>query len=464
MATLMMDGWAFKNADMVKIKTKKEKEMATKEKKESWKPRKESGNGKGKRKRRGSEEDDIVMIDPLVVKGNGKGEEKKKKKKMEEAVQKEEEGVVPALEKEGNDVDIDKTADWCLVCKDGGTLRICDYPKCGKVYHFSCLKKSISFMRSDAYWQCPRHTCYRCQGTAIVSCYCCPSAACSNCFRDAEFVCIGDENGFCKKCMKFVLHFEKKTRRKPSDESTSYEDFMEYYEAVKKKSGFTLNDIQAAFKGLKSRGKRKSSTLFKAEVTERLGGLQKMRSDSSKTPWDEENPLSDIIMVPSLVAENVKIIYLTRSVIEKLLRQPESFEDKVKGSFVGVDFPRKGNPNKVDRQLLQVIGIAKTLSHDGQMSIKLQAKNMPNGISIDMVSNLDFRENLCKDLRQKVEDGLIEMPAIEELERKAEVLSEDIVDDLIARDMKRLQQDSDTANEKGLRQKYPFIGVAEFTC
>ncbi|XP_031258480.1 zinc finger CCCH domain-containing protein 44-like [Pistacia vera] len=44
--------------------------------------------------------------------------------------------------------------DWCFICKDGGSLRICDYRDCLKSYHPDCLGQDDSLLESKDQWAC----------------------------------------------------------------------------------------------------------------------------------------------------------------------------------------------------------------------------------------------------------------------------------------------------------------------
>lgn len=60
----------------------------------------------------------------------------------------------------------------------------------------------------------------------------------------------------------------------------------------------------------------------------------------------------------SVVAHNMKLVYLRRSLVEDLLKHPESFEDKLVGSFVKVVMKAADSccKGKISQQLLQVTG------------------------------------------------------------------------------------------------------------
>ena len=58
----------------------------------------------------------------------------------------------------------------------------------------------------------------------------------------------------------------------------------------------------------------------------------------------------------SIVAENIKLVYLRRSLVEELLMQPDKFEDKVVGSFIRVKRMPGNCSVGTSFQLLQVTG------------------------------------------------------------------------------------------------------------
>ncbi len=49
--------------------------------------------------------------------------------------------------------------DFCFVCRDGGSLILCDEPSCNKVYHIKCAKLS---QVPSGVWRCPWHSCVDC--------------------------------------------------------------------------------------------------------------------------------------------------------------------------------------------------------------------------------------------------------------------------------------------------------------
>ncbi|CAN8271803.1 unnamed protein product [Cochlearia groenlandica] len=44
--------------------------------------------------------------------------------------------------------------DWCFVCKDSGSLMLCDFKDCQKVYHTSCVEKDTSAKKNEESFIC----------------------------------------------------------------------------------------------------------------------------------------------------------------------------------------------------------------------------------------------------------------------------------------------------------------------
>ncbi|XP_071912873.1 uncharacterized protein [Coffea arabica] len=356
-----------------------------------------------------------------------------------------------------------QSEEWCFVCHDGGMIRDCDFPKCGKAYHYKCVGQKKPFLTSSMSWNCARHFCSNCGGKPRIMCYCCPKAICHQCIDSAEFFPIKQENGFCKDCMNFVLLSEGivdsdsslHKRMSLGDLSTRERYLKEYYEIIKKQYSLTLGDIQSARRQLKNREKRKScESLDDANKNKRSRVLPRTKLCFNTTSPSEEVVSSKTpTLFAAVVLDNIRLAYLRRRLVGKLLEQPESFENKVKGTFVLVELPSPDGRQRKTRQLVQVTGTRKTSGDHDEVDIKLLASNIPNEISIHMLSNADLSEKDCEDLRQQVQNGLLRMPTVEELEQKARVLHEEIVDDIIATELRVLQVKIDRANEKGWRRE-----------
>ncbi|KAJ0092251.1 hypothetical protein Patl1_26931 [Pistacia atlantica] len=453
--------------------------------------------------------------------------------------------------------------DWCFICKDGGSLRICDYRDCLKSYHPDCLGQDDSLLESKDQWACGWHFCYECKKAPKFYCLCCPSAICGHCLCDSGFAVVRGSKGFCDNCLELVVLIEekkdvnsngivkekegltsehvisaynllKKGKNHRSPDSYEYDEGEEDIEDFVDESQLVVSDYDdlgdtAEDKkiGKRNRSKRKqSATKRKASSKKRefigwgsktlldfldsigkdttcelaplLGRKSVNRNsiynrltahlseyidhseDESNSSLETVDECDSVVekrteklssvkksdhkevaaevqksCFASVVPKNIKLVYLRRSLVEDLAKQPETFNAKVIGSFVRV----KSDPNdylqKNSHQLVQVIDIKRTSSLKSE--ILLQLSNRVKELPISKLSDDDFHEDECEDLRQRVINGLLKRPTVVELDHKARSLHEDITKHWITRELVSLQNRIDRANEKGWRREYPLM-------
>ena len=80
------------------------------------------------------------------------------------------------------------------------------------------------------------------------------------------------------------------------------------------------------------------------------------KPSSNKTLIKEPIPGSLHGQFAAIVPENLKHVYLKKSFVLELLKQPDSFENKIRGSFVKVKSGANLSSNHLTYRLLQVIG------------------------------------------------------------------------------------------------------------
>jgi hypothetical protein len=100
----------------------------------------------------------------------------------------------------------------CFICKGGGKLVCCDFPKCRKVYHKECLELETI---PKGKWICPHHYCIEClkQGkslsspNAITQCTTCPTSYCEEHLTGGQTESNLDKSQIiCSDCLP---HFKK---------------------------------------------------------------------------------------------------------------------------------------------------------------------------------------------------------------------------------------------------------------
>ncbi|XP_024315772.1 uncharacterized protein At5g08430 isoform X4 [Brachypodium distachyon] len=160
----------------------------------------------------------------------------------------------------------------------------------------------------------------------------------------------------------------------------------------------------------------------------------------------------------ALVRDNIKLIYLKRSLVMDLLKHPETFENKVIGCFVRVKNDPKDysyNKHKKLYQLGQVTGIRKSSEEykirDTSTDMLLCISSSSAEVKISMLSDEDFEEEECEDLRLLAQKEHCKRHTVAELEEKLRSVQRDIVSHWINKELQRLEKLIDLANEKGWR-------------
>ncbi|KAL1828294.1 uncharacterized protein At5g08430 [Daucus carota subsp. sativus] len=199
---------------------------------------------------------------------------------------------------------------------------------------------------------------------------------------------------------------------------------------------------------------RKSSEYRKVSEDESsLVGRRQRKMSEHKKSEEPEKLSRPQCHYASVCADNVKLIYLKRTLVQKLLEEPDTFGRKLTGSFVKV----KSDPNdylqKKPHQLMQVTGITRDSSDENDMKVLLKVSGSTKPISIKMLLETDITEEDCEGLRQLIKSGLLKQPTIAEVKEKVRDLHEERMKHWIARELKLLQNRIDQANEKGWRKE-----------
>ncbi|EOA20146.1 hypothetical protein CARUB_v10000436mg [Capsella rubella] len=121
----------------------------------------------------------------------------------------------------------------------------------------------------------------------------------------------------------------------------------------------------------------------------------------------------------AIVSDNVKLLYLRKSLIQELAKTPETFESKVVGAFVRIKNPC---------QLVHVTGVKEGNPIDGNL---LQVTNYSyylEDVATSSLSDDDFSQDECEEFRQRIKNGFAKRPTVVDMEEKARSLHEDYLE------------------------------------
>ncbi|CAN7045921.1 unnamed protein product [Brassica rapa subsp. trilocularis] len=121
--------------------------------------------------------------------------------------------------------------------------------------------------------------------------------------------------------------------------------------------------------------------------------------------------------VAAIVRDNVKLLYLRKSLVEELAKTCETFEGKVVGSFVRIKNPC---------QLVHVTGVKEWNPIDGYF---LQVTNYCyylKDVASSALSDDDFTQEECEELHQRMKNGSVKRLTVVDMEEKVRSLHEDV--------------------------------------
>ncbi|KAL2497665.1 Zinc finger CCCH domain-containing protein 44 [Abeliophyllum distichum] len=160
---------------------------------------------------------------------------------------------------------------------------------------------------------------------------------------------------------------------------------------------------------------------------------------------------------------NISLIYLRRNIMETLIKD-EKFHDMVVGSFVRIRI--SSNDQKEDfYRLVQVVGTSKVAEPHKTgcktADIMLEVLNLDKKetLSIDAVSDLEFSEDECRQLRQSVRHGLGKPLTVGDIQKKAMALQAVRMNEPLEAEILQLNRLLVQASEEGQKKEYPLFKI-----
>ncbi|XP_020239213.1 zinc finger CCCH domain-containing protein 44 [Cajanus cajan] len=148
----------------------------------------------------------------------------------------------------------------------------------------------------------------------------------------------------------------------------------------------------------------------------------------------------------SMSVNNINLIYLKRSLVLEFSKQPETFMNKVVGTFVRAKVDSSDSKQRKSHHLVRVVGVVFSEMSNGTL---LQVSFMTKAIPISDLSDEDFTEQECEDLQQKVKANLLPKLTVVEVEEKARSLHVDITKHRIRTRLVHLQNQIERASLRG---------------
>ncbi|GER39865.1 zinc finger CCCH domain-containing protein [Striga asiatica] len=180
-------------------------------------------------------------------------------------------------------------------------------------------------------------------------------------------------------------------------------------------------------------------------------GIKKIPQEKIK---EIDMPLSRFACIG---VENIKLVYLRRGVLKEMLKEPESFEEKVSGCFVRVKSEPYDYRSRKSHQLIQVKGVKALPTEENTTEAILLLSAMPEEIRVSLLADEDFTEEECEELKNKILAGEVERPTVDFLQQRVNAIHKDVTNYWIHKELRLLKNRADLANEKGWRAEYPFM-------
>ncbi|KAL0344307.1 UNVERIFIED_CONTAM: Zinc finger CCCH domain-containing protein 44 [Sesamum angustifolium] len=177
------------------------------------------------------------------------------------------------------------------------------------------------------------------------------------------------------------------------------------------------------------------------------------RKPKTRKKSEERAPQNDLNEYAAIDVHNINLIYLRRNLMEHHI-EDKNFNDKVIGSIVRIRISSIDQMPDVYR-LVQVVGITKVAEPykigDRTADFMLEVLNLDKKevVSIDAISNQEFTEDECRQLRQSIRCGLVKQFTVGELQKKAMALQPVRINDWLEAEILQLNHLRDRASEKG---------------